>query len=63
MPDPVPEASVTAWALTVPEAMEDEASGLVWTAGCTGVTITCVCPGATRTEFQHRRILAPSCVP
>jgi len=34
-----PEASVTAWALTVPEAMEDEASGLVWTAGCTGVTI------------------------
>jgi ribosomal protein L11 methyltransferase len=34
-----PEASVTAWALVVPEAMEDDASGLVWTAGCTGVTI------------------------
>lgn len=34
-----PEASVTAWALVVPEAKEDEASGLVWTAGCTGVTI------------------------
>lgn len=34
-----PEASVTAWALTVPEAIEDEASGRVWTAGCTGVTI------------------------
>ena len=34
-----PEATVTAWALTVPEAMEDDASGLVWTAGCTGVTI------------------------
>lgn len=39
MADPVPEASVTAWALVVPEAIEDEASGLVWTAGCTGVTI------------------------
>jgi ribosomal protein L11 methyltransferase len=37
--DPVPEATVTAWALSVPEAMEDEASGLVWTAGCVGVTI------------------------
>lgn len=39
MSAPPPEASVTAWALTVPEAMEDDASGLVWTAGCTGVTI------------------------
>lgn len=42
-PDPInsrpPEASVTAWALVVPEAIEDDASGLVWTAGCTGVTI------------------------
>ncbi len=34
-----PEASITAWALTVSEALEDEASGLVWTAGCAGVTI------------------------
>lgn len=34
-----PEAAVTAWSLVVPEAMEDDASGLVWTAGCTGVTI------------------------
>jgi ribosomal protein L11 methyltransferase len=39
MADPVPEATVTAWALVVPEALEDEASGMVWTAGCTGVTI------------------------
>jgi ribosomal protein L11 methyltransferase len=39
MPDVPPEASVTAWALVVPDAMEDDASGLVWTAGCTGVTI------------------------
>ncbi len=39
MADAPPEASVTAWALVVPEAREDEASGLVWTAGCTGVTI------------------------
>lgn len=39
MSAPPPEASVTAWALTVPELMEDEASGMVWTAGCTGVTI------------------------
>lgn len=40
MPDTrPPEASVTAWALVVPEKMEDEASGLVWTAGCTGVTV------------------------
>ncbi len=39
MADPIPEASITAWALTVPGAMEDEASGLVWTAGCVGVTI------------------------
>ena len=36
---PPPIASVSAWALIVPEAMEDEASGAVWTAGCTGVTI------------------------
>jgi len=43
-----PEASVTAWALTVPEAMEDEASGLVWTAGCTGVTIEKAEEGAIR---------------
>lgn len=34
-----PEAAVTAWALIVPETMEDEASGRVWTADCTGVTI------------------------
>jgi ribosomal protein L11 methyltransferase len=39
MADVPPEATVTAWALVVPEAREDEASGLVWTAGCTGVTI------------------------
>jgi ribosomal protein L11 methyltransferase len=34
-----PVASITAWALHIPEALEDEASGLVWTPGCTGVTI------------------------
>jgi ribosomal protein L11 methyltransferase len=34
-----PEASVTAWALSVAEALEDEASGRVWMAGCTGVTV------------------------
>ncbi|MEO8500020.1 MAG: 50S ribosomal protein L11 methyltransferase [Vicinamibacteria bacterium] len=39
MADPVPVPFVTAWSLTVPEAMEDEASGLVWTAGCAGVTV------------------------
>jgi len=44
----VPEASVTAWALVVPEAIEDDASGLVWTAGCTGVTIEKVSPETIR---------------
>lgn len=34
-----PVASITAWALHIPEALEDEASGLVWTPGCTGITI------------------------
>ena len=43
-----PQASVTAWALVVPEAVEDEASGLVWSAGCTGVTIEKVSEGAIR---------------
>lgn len=43
-----PEASVTAWAFVVPEAIEDEASGLVWTAGCTGVTIERVSPDTIR---------------
>ena len=36
---PEPEPSVDAWVLVVPEAIEDEASGLVWTRGCTGITI------------------------
>ncbi len=53
MPDPSsepppPEASITAWALTVPEAMEDEASGLVWTAGCAGVTVERASAGSLR---------------
>lgn len=48
MADPVPEASVTAWAFTVPEAMEDDASGLVWTAGCTGITIEKAAAAAIR---------------
>jgi ribosomal protein L11 methyltransferase len=48
MSAPPPVASVTAWALVVPEAMEDEASGLVWTAGCTGVTIEKAGEGAIR---------------
>jgi len=43
-----PEATVTAWALIVPEAMEDDASGLVWTAGCTGVTIEKAGPDLVR---------------
>jgi ribosomal protein L11 methyltransferase len=30
---------VDAWALSVPEASEDEASGLVWMAGCAGITV------------------------
>ena len=34
-----PVADVTAWALTVAETLEDEASGAVWIDGCTGVTI------------------------
>jgi ribosomal protein L11 methyltransferase len=34
-----PEASVSAWALVVPEASEDEASGLIWMTDCTGITI------------------------
>ena len=48
MSAPPPEASVTAWTLTVPEAMEDDASGLVWTAGCTGVTIERAGPESIR---------------
>jgi ribosomal protein L11 methyltransferase len=36
---PPPEASVSAWALVVPEAAEDEASGLIWMTDCTGITI------------------------
>lgn len=31
--------SVRAWALLVPEALEDDVSGRVWTAGCHGITI------------------------
>jgi ribosomal protein L11 methyltransferase len=46
--DPAPEASVTAWALLVPQALEDEASGLVWTAGCRGVTIESASPATLR---------------
>ena len=34
-----PEASVTAWALLVPEGNEDDATGAVWIDGCSGVTI------------------------
>jgi ribosomal protein L11 methyltransferase len=34
-----PEPSVGAWVVVVPEAAEDEASGLIWTHGCTGITI------------------------
>ena len=34
-----PEASVTAWALVVPDTDADEASGAVWIDGCSGVTI------------------------
>ena len=53
MADPIapttpPEASVTAWALLVPEALEDEASGLVWTEGCTGVTVERASAGTLR---------------
>ncbi len=41
-PDPKsspPGPSVEAWVLTVPEAIEDEVTGLVWSLGCTGITI------------------------
>jgi len=37
-PDP-PDPSVEAWAFTVPETIEDEVTGLVWSLGCTGITI------------------------
>lgn len=33
------EPAVDAWVLCVPEALEDEVTGLVWTAGCSGITI------------------------
>lgn len=33
------DPSVDAWVLTVPEAREDDASGLAWNAGCSGITI------------------------
>jgi ribosomal protein L11 methyltransferase len=39
---------VTAWVLLVPEALEDEASGLVWTPGCAGVTVERASPGTLR---------------
>jgi ribosomal protein L11 methyltransferase len=45
---PPPEASVTAWALDVPEASEDEASGLVWMTDCTGITIERASTGRVR---------------
>jgi ribosomal protein L11 methyltransferase len=48
MSAPPPEASVAAWALVVPEVLEDEASGLVWTAGCAGVTIESAGAGKIR---------------
>lgn len=43
-----PIASIVAWSLTVPAAVEDAASGLVWTAGCTGVTIEKASPQTVR---------------
>lgn len=33
------DPSVDAWVLTVPGTQEDEASGLAWNAGCSGITI------------------------
>lgn len=33
------EPSIEAWALVVPESREDEASGRVWSLGCSGITI------------------------
>ena len=38
-PPPESTTPITAWAVTVPETAEDEASGLLWMTGCTGITI------------------------
>lgn len=51
MADPAPsrpDPSVEAWALTVPESVEDEVSGLVWNLGCHGITIDPALGGEVR---------------
>ncbi len=42
------EDSIHAWVLTVPEDLEDEASGLAWTSDCSGITIEKAGPGQVR---------------
>ena len=46
--DAPPVATVEAWALVIPESAEDDASGLVWMAGCSGITIEKAGPGWAR---------------
>ncbi|MEO8362741.1 MAG: 50S ribosomal protein L11 methyltransferase [Vicinamibacteria bacterium] len=42
------EPSIAAWAIDVPEAIEDEVSGLAWTTGCNGITIERSAPYTVR---------------
>lgn len=42
------DPSVDAWALVVPEALEDEVSGLAWDVGCSGITIESAGSGRVR---------------
>ncbi|MEO5763364.1 MAG: 50S ribosomal protein L11 methyltransferase [Vicinamibacteria bacterium] len=42
------EPSIIAWALDVPEAIEDEVSGLAWSTGCNGITIERSAPYTVR---------------
>lgn len=44
----IPEATVDAWVLTVPEDQEDEASGRAWSEDCSGITIEKAGPGQVR---------------
>lgn len=42
------DPSVEAYVLVVPESQEDEATGLVWTLGCSGITIEQASGGSVR---------------
>ncbi len=42
------EPGVDAWVLSIPETLEDEVSGRVWTSGCTGITIERAAEDAVR---------------